>query len=193
MKNIPHILAFVGFGVLCSLAFISPTKEVALIPILETETVAKQTYPVKITIESIGVNAPVELVGIQGDAMAVPTLGGNVGWYRFGTEPGKSGSAVFAGHVNWMDGKDAVFTNLKNIQIEDIVSVTNNYGELSHFRVTDIQEFPLYADTSHIFVSSDGIARLNLITCDGTWNDWLNTHESRLVVFTEKIEQIKMP
>ncbi len=189
MKNLPSILAFTSFTALCVVAFLRPTQDVEVVPAIEHVTPQKETYPVKITIPSINVNAPVELVGMLDGAMAVPTLGTNVGWYRFGTKPGDSGSAVFAGHVNWMNGEDAVFTELKNIALDDVVSVTNNYGEITHFRVTKIKEFPLYADTSEIFTSSDGISRLNLITCDGTWNDWLNTHESRLVIFTEKLNK----
>ncbi|MDQ5954101.1 MAG: sortase [Patescibacteria group bacterium] len=188
MKNLPNILAFVGFAVICAIAFLSPKEQVEVAGITQEIPEKKEdSYPVKISIESIGVNAPIESVGILDGAMAVPTFGHNVGWYSLGTRPGEVGSAVLAGHVNWMNGEDAVFTNLKNIKIGDTISVTNNYGQIVHFAVTDIQSFPLYTDTTEIFSSSDGIVRLNLITCNGSWSDWLNTHDSRLVVFAEKI------
>jgi sortase A len=190
MKKLPNILAFTGFTVLCAVAFLAPKEKIPEPIPNESITITeelKQTYPVKISIESIGVNAPVEAVGILDGAMAVPTFGHNVGWYSLGTKPGEVGSSVLAGHVNWKNGEDAVFTNLKNIQIGDTVSVTNNYGNMDHFKVTKIQSYPIYADTTEIFSADDGIVRLNLITCTGDWNDWLDTHSERLVVFTEKI------
>lgn len=184
MKNLPNILAFAGFAVLGVIAFFG-VKTPAENFTLEENT--KKAYPVKISIESIGVNAPIESVGILDGAMAVPTFGHNVGWYSLGTNPGEIGSAVLAGHVNWMDGETAVFTNLKDVQIGDLVSVTNNYGKITHFEVIKIESYPLDADTTKIFSASDGIARLNLITCTGAWNERLDTHSERLVIFTERI------
>lgn len=190
MKNLPNILAFSGFTVLCAVAFLAPKEKIPEpIPnenITITEELRK-TYPVKISIKSIGVNAPVESVGILDGAMAVPTFGHNVGWYSLGTNPGETGSAVLAGHVNWKNGEDAVFTNLEEVKIGDTITVTNNYGSVTNFKVTDMQNFPLETDTTEIFSSSDGIVRLNLITCVGEWNEFLGTHNERLVVFAEKI------
>ncbi len=188
MKNLPNILAFVAFAILCGVAFLGPKAPVETPVVVEVIPVKQETYPVKISIESLGINAPIESVGILDGAMAVPTFGHNVGWYSLGTRPGDIGSAVLAGHVNWMNGEDAVFTNLKDVQIGNLVSVTNNYGEIDHFVVTEIKNFPIYADTTEIFSASDGIRRLNLITCIGAWNDWLSTHSERLVVFTEKVQ-----
>jgi len=153
----------------------------------EVPIILDPAVPTMLSIESIGVSAPVESVGVLGNAMAVPMIADNVGWYDLGTRPGDTGSAVLAGHVNWMGGQDAVFTNLKAIQIDDIVSVTDNYGVTHDFIVRDIKRYPVDADTSEVFSSNDGLARLNLITCDGLWSVAKGTHDSRLVIFTEKI------
>ncbi len=190
-KNLPNILAFSVFFLLCIFAFWGKEGNKALGENTNTieviDVVEKESYPVKINIKSIGVSAPIESVGILDGAMAVPTFAHNVGWYSLGTKPGDVGSAVLAGHVNWKNGEDAVFTNLEDVKIGDVINITDNYGKVVNFAVTDIQSFPIYKDTTEIFSNSDGIVRLNLITCNGTWNDWLDTHNSRLVVFTEKI------
>lgn len=190
MKNLPNILAFTGFTVLCAVAFLGPkTPTEKFVPgenIVQAENAA-QTYPVKISIDSIEVIAPIESVGILDGAMAVPTFGHNVGWYSLGTNPGEVGSAVLAGHVNWKNGETAVFTRLEEVKIGDVITVTNNYGAVTNFKVTDAQKFPLETDTTEIFSSSDGKVRLNLITCVGEWNESLGTHNERLVVFAEKI------
>lgn len=190
MKNLPNILAFSGFTVLCAVAFLAPKEKIPEPIPKESITITeelRQTYPVKISIGSIGVNAPIESVGILDGAMGVPTFGHNVGWYSLGTVPGEVGSAVLAGHVNWKNGETAVFTRLEEVKIGDVITVTNNYGAVTNFKVTDMQSFPLWTDTTEIFSSSDGIVRLNLITCVGEWNEFLGTHNERLVVFTEKI------
>ena len=191
-KNIPNILAFSAFVLLCIFAFSTPKEEKIVQGnsdkmVEQNENNQAKSYPVKINIKSIGINAPIESVGILNGAMAVPTFAHNVGWYSLGTKPGDVGSAVLAGHVNWKNGEDAVFTNLEDVKIGDVINITDNYGKVVNFAVTDIQSFPIYKDTTEIFSNSDGIVRLNLITCNGTWNDWLDTHNSRLVVFTEKI------
>lgn len=190
MKNLPNILAFVGFAILSSIAFLTPKPPLESPEIVEViPNKQENAYPVKITIKSIGITAPIESVGVLEGAMAVPTFGHNVGWYSFGTRPGDVGSAVLAGHVNWMNGEDAVFTNLKDIKVGDVINVTNNYGKIDNFIVREIKSYPVWTDTTEIFSSSDGLSHLNLITCNGDWNDWLNTHDSRLVVFTDKIHQ----
>lgn len=156
----------------------------------EKELVPKQEYesfPVTLSIESIGVYASIQAVGVLDGAMAVPDSKDYVGWYKYGTHPGENGSAVLAGHVNWRGGQDAVFTNLKDIQIGDIVTVSDNFGREDSFMVQEIQNYPIDTDTSGIFVSSDNTSRLNLITCYGAWNPERKTHDFRLVVFAEKI------
>ncbi len=163
------------------------------LPIFETVATKKgnishvESFPVEILIESIGVTAPIQAVGVLEGAMAVPDSKDYVGWYKFGTHPGDIGVAVLAGHVNWKHGEDAVFTNLKDMQVGDIVSIFDNFGREDKFVVQKIEEYPLDTDTSEIFFSTDGISRLNLITCYGTWNPERKTHNSRLVVFAEKI------
>src|SRR5688572_16109830 len=96
-----------------------PSQEIPQAP----KELPPPAIPVGLLIENIGVVAPVESVGILGKAMAVPSSSTDVGWYSLGVKPGEVGTAVFAGHVNWYGGKDAVFTNLHLLQVGDIVSV----------------------------------------------------------------------
>lgn len=192
MKYTPKIISIVMLLLVFLVIFLIPEynlngfEQTTRVHTLEAEP-AQPSVPVQLSIPSIGVYAPVELVGTLGKAMAVPFFADKVGWYALGIRPGDTGSAVFAGHVNWLGGKDAVFTNLHLVQMGDIVSVLDNHGEITYFIVVDIKRYPMDADTSEVFSSDDGIARLNLITCDGVWNSVLRTHESRLVIFTEKI------
>lgn len=143
--------------------------------------------PALVVIERIGVHAAVEAVGAVQGAMGSPRLPTDVSWYRDGVSPGQEGSAVFAGHVNWSGGQDAVFTNLHALEMGDQIIVVSNYGVRDYFTVTDLKRYPAQGDSEQVFLSHDGRAHLNLITCDGVWNAETKTHESRLVVFAEKV------
>jgi LPXTG-site transpeptidase (sortase) family protein len=143
--------------------------------------------PTELFIDRISVRAPIESVGMTNGAMEVPTRPEGVGWYERGIRPGDTGSAVLAGHVNWTGGKDAVFSRLHLLQPGDIIGVLNNYGVINYFIVRETKSFPFESDTTDIFMSHTGSAKLNLITCDGAWNKEKKTHDLRLVVFAEKI------
>lgn len=144
--------------------------------------------PVELSIPRLGIYAPIEAVGIlDNNAMAVPINIGDVGWYEHGPRPGDMGSSVLAGHVNWINGEDAVFTSLHFIEIGDTVQVNNSVGSTDTFIVRNVKDYPENSDASDVFSSSDGSSWLNLITCDGAWDAVLKTHRLRLVVFTEKL------
>lgn len=207
MKNILKLIISFGFIVICGFIlltskpttaeqkefYVGPleTTPIQLDPSIETiiseEAPTERIFPIELSIDSIGVTAPIELVGVLNGAMAVPTVAENAGWYEFGTVPGDIGSAVLAGHVNWRDRPNAVFTNLKKVQVGDIIKITNSNGEFVYFLVNEIKSYNLYADTTEVFSSDDGLAHLNLITCDGLWNSLIKSHESRLVIFAIKI------
>jgi sortase A len=143
--------------------------------------------PTKISIEKLDINSPIERVGITDEKMSTPSLPGNVGWYEYGVAPGEIGSAVLDGHVNWKSSSEAAFTNLKNIAIGDAIEITNSNNEIIYFSVDTIKKYSFDDDTSEVFISNDGLAHLNLITCSGLWNSVMKSHELRLVVFATKI------
>ncbi len=181
------LLLLLGF-LFVSLLKIAPRNLVKNIS-SEPLTLPVIIVPISLSIERIGVSAPIELVGILDRAMAVPLLSGDVGWYSFGTKPGNVGSAVLAGHVNWLGGEDSVFTNLKFVQVGDIISVSDSGGFVTNFVVRKLVNYPVDTDTSEVFSSEDGRSHLNLITCSGLWDPLKKTHQSRLVVFSEKVAQ----
>lgn len=150
-------------------------------------TPVTQAIPLMLSIDSLDIHTPIEPVGIVNDAMGIPSTADSVSWYHPGTIPGDIGSAVMAGHVNWNKGQDAVFTNLHTLEIGDTLYVTDSHGNREYFIVTKIQEYQADDDTAEVFSSDDGLAHLNLITCSGIWNSEKKTHESRLVVFTNKM------
>ena len=143
--------------------------------------------PKRITIESIGVDAAIVMVGLtETGAMAAPEFPMDTAWYQYGPRPGDVGSAVIDGHVNWYKGEPAVFSRLHQLQPGDEIVVRLDTGREILFIVQELREYPQDADPTEVFKSVDGLSRLNLVTCDGVWDAELGTHTMRLVVFTVK-------
>jgi LPXTG-site transpeptidase (sortase) family protein len=151
------------------------------------ETV-KSGLPVRFVIPKINVDATIEYVGVtsDGSAMDVPKKPADVAWFNLGPRPGEIGSAVIAGHYGWRNNVPAVFDNLRKLIIGDTVYVEDAEGATATFVVREIRTYTQQADATDVFISSDGLAHLNLITCEGTWSKAQQSYSNRLVVFTDK-------
>jgi LPXTG-site transpeptidase (sortase) family protein len=152
------------------------------------EQIARVGLPIRLEIPSINVDAKIYDVGLTSSgAMDVKQDITQVAWYEFGPRPGEIGSAVIAGHYGWLDsGEASVFNNLHNLNKNDEITVIDDKGLSIVFVVQNIKKFDPDADATSIFTSSDNKAHLNLITCDGTWENSQQTYSDRLVVFADK-------
>ncbi len=150
--------------------------------------------PVRLEIPSIGVDAPIEHVGLtdeQERAMDAPAGFMNVGWYDKGFQPGETGNAVIAGHLDTSTGGPAVFWDLDKVNAGDEVMVTYANGDRYTFMVEDWEIYDHNAQgpiIDAIFGKSQ-TADLNLVTCDGAWDHGAATYSKRLVVFTTLVPE----
>ena len=143
--------------------------------------------PVRLIIPSIKIDATIEHLGVLPDgSMDAPAGPNDVAWLDLGTRPGQIGSAVIDGHSGFKNNHPAVFDNLYKLKIGDEINVTDDQGVTISFVVQKVQSYKADATVPSVFGSTDGLAHLNLITCDGVWNPAAQTHSSRLVVFAEK-------
>lgn len=143
--------------------------------------------PARIRIPRISVDAAVEQVALKPDgSMGVPKHPLNAGWYAPGPRPGQAGSAVIAGHVDWWRGARAVFEDLRRVRPGDAISVQDEQGKSATFVVSAVRTYAAGADATDVFVSADGAAHLNLITCGGAWDRRLRQYAERLVVFADR-------
>lgn len=146
--------------------------------------------PLRIGIPSIAVDADVEKVSLAADgSMGVPKDPLNAAWYELGPHPGEIGNAVIVGHVNWIKGATGVFADLRKLKPGDVIDVQDDGGAIIAFVVRERRKYDAAADATGIFVSHDGKAHLNLITCDGSWVKSAKQYSERLVVFADKIEE----
>lgn len=144
--------------------------------------------PARLEIPSLNINAAVQDLGINAaGAMQAPNNFVDVGWYKYGVPPGYTGSAVIDGHVDNGLALAGVFKHLSDIQVGDEVDVVTEGGATLHFVVTDIETYPYTDVPTDLIFGQDDAARLNLITCDGTWVNGKDTYNERLVVFTKLV------
>ena len=157
---------------------------------------ATNPQPSRLHISGLKIDAPIIPVGVDSyGAMEAPGAGhpasdpiwGTAFWWKQGVSPGQSGNAVLAGHVDRNDGSHAVFWNLARIQPGNLITITNQSGQTSTFRVTSVESFnnpdggPNDPVIQRVFGPASS-ANLNLITCYG---DWVGTeYNKRLVVFS---------
>jgi hypothetical protein len=150
---------------------------------LETAT---SSLPVRLLVPRLGINANVQKVGIsKRGTMGVPNNFTDVGWYKYGTIPGKVGNAVLDGHLDNALSLDGVFKHLSDLVVDDDIFVVNAAGNKARFKVA--QSGVLASDST----STDGIfgtstkARLILITCEGVWQQSKKTYTERRVVYAD--------
>ena len=144
-------------------------------------------FPIHLKIPTINVEAAITYVGVKPDGtMDVKSDPDSVYWYEFGPRPGEKGNAVIAGHYGWIGDKGSVFNNLNKLNKGDKILIIDENGIVITFIVSGSRDYTPEADASAVFKSSDGKSHLNLITCEGVWDNVKKTRSSRLVVFTDK-------
>ena len=188
------VVALIVFGTtLIHALWYAPDSEVAIPEASSTvpkststqNNTASNDTPLRLQIPSLNIDTKVQKTGINTKgSMGVPTNFTDVAWYKYGTVPGDTGSAVIDGHVDNGLGLDGVFKHLIDIKLGDDVYVQMQSGASEHFVVNDIELYPYKnPPVDQIFNQSD-TERLNLITCDGSWVQGDKTYDHRLVVYT---------
>lgn len=145
--------------------------------------------PKYLRIPKINLDSEIEYVGLSPNGeMATPKNIANVGWYEPGIRPGETGSAVIAGHYGWEKGKASAFDELHKLRVGDKIYVEDDSGNVITFVVQENRRYNPEDDAGEVFNSKDGKAHLNLISCEGDWDEASQLYSKRLVVFTDKEE-----
>ena len=143
--------------------------------------------PIRLKIPEIGIDSTLGYVGITPDgAMDMPKNQDEIVWLEVGPRPGENGNAVIAGHYGWKDKKGSAFDNLHKLRIGDKLSIEDDKGATISFAVRKIRRYGPKDDTTAVFVSNDEKSHLNLVTCEGDWNEAAKTYSQRLVIFADK-------
>jgi hypothetical protein len=139
--------------------------------------------PVGLELPRLGVDAPVDPVGLIGRELQVPDDGNRVGWWTGSVVAGSpSGSTVLDGHIDTPQGPGAL-SAMTDIEPQDLVVVTVAGGASVSYRVTVRRSYPK-ADglPPEVFGDADGPPRLVLITCGGRYDFGRAEYDDNVVV-----------
>ncbi|HET8628639.1 MAG TPA: class F sortase [Thermomicrobiales bacterium] len=141
--------------------------------------------PVRLVIPKIGVDAPIEQVGVDQDGnMGTPKDPWDTAWYAPGARPGQPGNAAIAGHVDYHNVGAVVFWNLRELRPGDVVLVVTDRQQTLRFVVREVATYtPDDAPLARIFGPA-ATPNLNLITCTGDFDPATRTYDRRQVVYT---------
>ncbi len=164
--------------------------------------------PLELRIPSLQIVAPVVGVGITAENVmdapkgpAADPVWQKVFWYRGSGIPGDSGTATFAGHVDDVRGRPAIFSRLKELRSGDLIVVRDTRSGLDiPFAVTAIEAYTVQQAVDPFFLAQiygsgpvtgrgpqpalDGLAHLTLITCAGGFVN--GSYDRRLVVYATR-------
>jgi sortase A len=113
--------------------------------------------------------------------MATPSGPNVVAWYSQGAKIGSVGNAVISGHKDTTKGK-AVFYRLGELTVGDKVLVTDSTGKGYQYTVDSKNSYPKDNFPAKEIFSNGTSARLNLVTCSGTYDKNARSYSHRLVV-----------
>jgi sortase (surface protein transpeptidase) len=143
----------------------------------------KASRPVSLSIRALGVEAPIERLGVDSEQhLEVPSDPGVAGWYQESSAPGAAGAAVIAGHVTWAQ-EPAVFFDLGGLRPGQRVHIRRADGRTAVFAITKIKqyskdEFP----TAKVYRPVDRPV-LRLITCGGEYDAESDTYAANVIAY----------
>jgi len=144
-----------------------------------------RSTPVEITIDSIGVRAGIDQIGLAQDGTLEEqplARADYADWYRLGPAPGQVGPAVVTGHV---DTKSTlgVFFYLGRLRPGDRVVITRADGREVSFGVDSVASFPKSNFPTQLVYGSTDYPALRLVTCGGQFDRTAGSYEDNVVVF----------
>ncbi|GGT92069.1 class F sortase [Actinomadura citrea] len=147
--------------------------------------VLDRSLPVRVSIPSIGVRAPLARLGlVAGGEVQVPPADrpGEAGWYEGGPTPGERGAAVILGHVDSAKGA-AVFYDLGRLRPGHRVEVSRADGRVAEFTVESVERvrkgrFP----TARVYGPLDHPG-LRLVTCGGAFDRAERSYQDNVIVY----------
>jgi Sortase domain len=145
-------------------------------------TVAVVPLPVRLRIPSIGVDAPLERVGLDRDGtIAPPKHPQDAAWYTGGSRPGQPGPAVLLGHVD-SNKAPAVFYLLATLKPGAEVLVYRADRSTVRFRVSGRIQVAKSRFPADLVYAPTLAPVLRLVTCGGLFNKKTGHYLDNIVV-----------
>ena len=139
--------------------------------------------PVRIEIDAVGVAAPVDPAGTNGDdTLEVPADFSRTSYYTGRPVPGDPGPAIVIGHVDGRRGP-AVFHRLRELQPGGEVRIHRSDGSVVTFVVERSKQVPKKAFPTDEVYGPTPDPTLRLITCGGSFDRSSGHYRDNTIVF----------
>jgi hypothetical protein len=161
-----------------------PATAATAIPRATPSAGLPRSAPISLNIPSISLSASsiVDVGQTSDGALDVPGPA-DVGWYTLGPAPGEIGPAVIVGHVDSALTGPAVFWNLRQVQIGDLIAVGREDGRSVTFTVEKVASYDQNSFPTDEVYGNLTYAGLRLITCDGDFNYATHHYSKNLVIY----------
>ena len=125
--------------------------------------------PVRVVAPSVGVDMPVEPVGVEPSGfMEIPENPEIGGWYRYGSDPSSvDGNVVIAAHVDSRKYSIGPFSRLRDLAVGAVLEVADAEGRMHRYAVDSVEYIPKKDLAGADLFAREGSRRLVLITCGG--------------------------
>lgn len=161
---------------------------------VQAPDVRESLPPVQITIERLGIEAPVDAVGILSDGgVEIPDDVDRVGWYQFGSDPGQqTGSTVIVGHRDGVQQGRGAFYAIGSMNVGDMVDLQLADGTSRSYSVVAREVIAKEVlPTSELF-DEDGAERVTLISCIGYFDRSNGGYRENVVVTAVPVDDSAM-
>lgn len=151
-----------------------------------------RSVPKSVRIPAIGVNAHIISVGLTtSGGVGVPSLSTPmlVGWYDRGGAPGQPGPAVLVGHVDAAATGPAVFYELGDLRLGDLIYVTRADHRTAVFRVKSVALYPQWDFPERQVYGATSVPSLRLVTCGGDFDEQTHLYLGRTVALAAYVGQ----
>jgi sortase (surface protein transpeptidase) len=105
-----------------------------------------------------------------------------IGWYRYGSSPGRAGATVLAAHVTW-NGTIGPFFELGRLEPGARVEVALDDGSSRTYEIVERTMYDKDSLPRERIWRTTGDETLVLITCGGSFNPDINRYRQNIVVY----------
>lgn len=141
-----------------------------------------RVQPRSITIDDIELWGPVRPVGLEDDGQLEVPDETEIGWYRYGSSPGRAGATVLAAHVSWNDTIGPFF-ELGSLEPGARVEVRLEDDTVRTYEVVERTMYDKDSLPRERIWRTTGDETLVLITCGGSFNPEIRRYRQNIVVY----------
>lgn len=138
--------------------------------------------PQSLLIGDLRLDGDVRSVGIEDDGELEVPDEDEIGWYRYGSTPGRPGTTVLAAHVSW-NGSIGPFHRLGDLEPGATVDVVLDDRSVRTYEVVERTMYAKDQLPGERIWRTAGAETLVLITCGGDFNPEIRRFQHNIVVY----------